>query len=186
MKLDINPSTPTGARWASVVGTARARDAKPPRKKRFTGPTAESKAWEREQAAKGGWFIKMAVPNWMNHKTVTREQAASQRDAQRKQKERVALEMAAWRPKLPPPLLVTLTRYGPKTLDAHDNLRASMKYVVDEIARYFGIDDGDTANIRFEYAQEPARWCGVRIEVASAPMTVPEARAVLAVAGGGR
>ncbi len=42
-------------------------------------------------------------------------------------------------PKLP--LVVTITRYGPRKLD-DDNLDSACKYVRDEVARAIGTDDG--------------------------------------------
>lgn len=41
----------------------------------------------------------------------------------------------------PPPLLVTITRVGPRRLD-DDNLASACKYVRDQIAAEVGIDDG--------------------------------------------
>ncbi len=55
---------------------------------------------------------------------------------------------------LPLPCVVRLTRLGPKLLD-FDNLVGSCKAVVDEIARRLGVDDGNTALVRFEYDQAP-------------------------------
>jgi hypothetical protein len=49
------------------------------------------------------------------------------------------------------PMTVTLTRIGPRKLDA-DNLAGSMKHVQDQIARELGIDDGDS-RIRWVYEQ---------------------------------
>ena len=40
-----------------------------------------------------------------------------------------------------PPLVVTITRYGPRRLD-DDNLDTACKYVRDEVARTIGLDDG--------------------------------------------
>lgn len=44
----------------------------------------------------------------------------------------------------PLPLVVTITRIGPKRLD-DDNLEGACKYVRDEIARMIGEDDGSPA-----------------------------------------
>lgn len=41
----------------------------------------------------------------------------------------------------PPPLLVTITRIGPRKLD-DDNLASACKYARDQIASAVGIDDG--------------------------------------------
>jgi hypothetical protein len=57
------------------------------------------------------------------------------------------------------PCVVTLTRFSPspKPLD-DDNLEGSLKYVRDTVAKWLGVDDGDKARIRFEYAQQRAPW----------------------------
>lgn len=51
-----------------------------------------------------------------------------------------------------PPFVVTLTRLSCGRMD-DDGLAASMKGVRDGIASALGIDDGDTARLRFRYAQ---------------------------------
>lgn len=62
----------------------------------------------------------------------------------------------AWRAaelKAPPlPVVVSLTRVSPRTLD-DDNLRGSLKAVRDEIAKVLSVDDGDTKRIAFAYDQ---------------------------------
>jgi hypothetical protein len=83
----------------------------------------------------------------------------------REQKRLVAL--ALWCvPRPPLPAVVTVTRIAPRQLDSHDNLRSAAKYVVDEIARCYGVDDRSEL-YQWRYAQErgPA---AVRIEVAAA------------------
>lgn len=50
------------------------------------------------------------------------------------------------------PCTVTLTRIAPRSLDAHDNLRAGMKAAVDGIALWLGIDDADE-RVTWRYAQ---------------------------------
>ena len=59
-----------------------------------------------------------------------------------------------------------LTRYSPRLLDEHDNLRSSFKHIVDAIAAHCGKPDNDPA-FTWEYRQEitPAGCYGVRIEV---------------------
>ncbi len=53
---------------------------------------------------------------------------------------------------LPPmPVVVTLTRTGPRKLD-DDNLQAALKYVRDQIACVVGVDDGSTL-YTWKYAQ---------------------------------
>jgi len=54
----------------------------------------------------------------------------------KKQKLAMAKVFMVERPKVQPPCKVTLTRIAPRSLDEHDNLRASLKYVTDAIAEY--------------------------------------------------
>lgn len=49
-------------------------------------------------------------------------------------------------------LFFTLTRHGQNALDT-DNLAGSFKHVQDAIAKWFGVDDGDTEKIAFDYQQ---------------------------------
>lgn len=66
--------------------------------------------------------------------------------------------------RLPLPLVVTITRCGPGTLDT-DNLAASAKHARDGIADALGIDDGDP-RIDWQVRQERARSWGVRVTIA--------------------
>jgi hypothetical protein len=74
--------------------------------------------------------------------------------ANRKKQQRTATAMAlatlTRRPTLP--VVVTLTRFGPKALD-DDNLRGAMKFCRDEIASYYGVNDGGK-DIEWRYGQE--------------------------------
>ncbi len=68
-----------------------------------------------------------------------------------------------------PRFVVALTRVSPATsklLDEHDNLRGALKHVVDGICDHLGVDDGNTARIRFEYSQERGPWA-VRFTVSA-------------------
>ena len=67
-------------------------------------------------------------------------------------------------PKLP--IIVTLTRISAGELDEHDNLRGSLKAVVDQIAEQYGIADKDK-RIDWQYAQEkaPRGTHGVRVRI---------------------
>ena len=68
---------------------------------------------------------------------------------------------------VPVPCTVRLTRIAPSMgLDPHDNLPASLKNAVDQIARLSGVDDRDP-RIKWEYAQErgPAKVYEVHVEV---------------------
>ncbi len=52
------------------------------------------------------------------------------------------------------PIVVTLTRIGSTFIrDEHENLPVGCKSVVDGIADFFGIDDGDKTKVRWVYAQ---------------------------------
>lgn len=61
-----------------------------------------------------------------------------------------------------PPLVVTITRIGKKSLDG-DNLQGSAKASRDGVADYLGIDDGSDA-VTWLYAQEPGPYA-VRIAI---------------------
>lgn len=65
------------------------------------------------------------------------------------------------------PCVVRLTRYGQNMLD-DDNLAGSFKGCRDQIARQLGVNDGDTANVKFEYAQVAnGRNYAVKVEIQS-------------------
>lgn len=59
-------------------------------------------------------------------------------------------------------LVVTLTRRSPGALDAHDNLRAALKSVVDAVAEYFEVDDANP-RLEWRYAQVRGK-ANVRID----------------------
>ena len=61
-----------------------------------------------------------------------------------------------------PPLVVRLTRIGPRKLDG-DNLQGTLKAVRDALAHKLGVDDGSDA-VRWEYAQERGPYA-VRVEI---------------------
>ena len=61
------------------------------------------------------------------------------------------LGLGSWRP--PSTGTIYLCRIGPKPLDAHDNLPASCKPVVDEIALWLGLDDDREFGRRVAYSQ---------------------------------
>lgn len=64
------------------------------------------------------------------------------------------------------PVRVKVTRIAPRALDAHDNLRASLKAVVDGIADWLKSKDNDP-RITWDYGQERGkpRQYAVRVEV---------------------
>lgn len=69
-------------------------------------------------------------------------------------------------PRLIGPVKVTITRVAPRPLDSHDNLRSSLKAVVDGISDWLGVKDNDE-RIEWAYAQERGapKTYAVRIEV---------------------
>jgi crossover junction endodeoxyribonuclease RusA len=67
-------------------------------------------------------------------------------------------------PYLPPPLVVTLTRIAPRSLD-DDNLCAAMKATRDGIADRLGVTDNDP-RVVWRYAQQRGRIAATMIELA--------------------
>lgn len=63
------------------------------------------------------------------------------------------------------PCAVKLVRCAPQMLDPGDNLEMSLKHVRDGVADWIGVNDRDDTRVRYEYAQEPTKHYGVRIEV---------------------
>jgi len=80
------------------------------------------------------------------------------------EQELVLWSLALSRAKRHAPCVVRLTRVAPGTrpLD-DDNLRGALKNVRDAVAKWLGIDDGDS-RVTYAYKQERGPW-GVRIEV---------------------
>lgn len=71
--------------------------------------------------------------------------------------------------KFPPmPVIVTITRIGPRKLD-DDNLAAACKYVRDVIARRIGVDDGSDL-YTWRYQQRKGEY-GVDVEIVTRPTT---------------
>lgn len=68
------------------------------------------------------------------------------------------------------PCTIRITRFAPKGLDAHDNLRMAVKYILDqtcaEIMNDFrpGRADGSD-QLSFEYAQEKSKTYAIKIEI---------------------
>jgi hypothetical protein len=158
-------TTATGREWARLIREARAADkpARKPRAKRFTGLCAQRKAWLREQAAKPGIFFGTGhIPNWLNvrmhHHAKAVKAATQRRDAFAEVRSRGGFPV--------PPLVVTITRYGPRVMD-DDGLAASLKHYRDGVADALCIDDGDTGRLRFVNRQETAKFYGLRIVIES-------------------
>jgi hypothetical protein len=68
------------------------------------------------------------------------------------------------------PCIIKLTRFAPKPLDAHDNLRIALKYILDQCCAEIsgehrpGLADSKEG-FTFEYAQEKSKKYAVKIEI---------------------
>ena len=83
--------------------------------------------------------------------------------ARRVKNQRVVVAVVLAKKRAPqPPVVVTITRCSPGTLD-DDNATASAKAVRDEVARWLGVDDRDP-RVVFVVHQRRAKW-GVEIAV---------------------
>lgn len=94
----------------------------------------------------------------------------------RDQKQIVAAFFRVKRPERPAfPLVVTITRLGPRTLDS-DNLASSGKHVRDAVAVWLGVDDGvaertlidGVPQVEWRVVAEKSKVYGVRIEMRAA------------------
>ncbi len=61
------------------------------------------------------------------------------------------------------PAVITLTRIGPRKLD-DDNLASAFKYVRDEVARHYGVDDG-SGLYAWRYEQRVEKGYSVEIQI---------------------
>lgn len=134
------------------------------RKKRFTGDASAYKRWLREMDAGPGIFIPMRTVNELNkheHWRYRQRRAAAQHSQ--------VLSGLVHAKGLPDkiPVHVRMTRYSPGQLDSHDGLRAAFKFVVDEIANWYGADDADP-QFEWSYKQERSKHYGIRIEIQEA------------------
>lgn len=68
------------------------------------------------------------------------------------------------RPRLP--VVVTVTRISPRTLDNHDNARGACKPAVDEIAAYLGLRSDADPRVTWEYRQQQGRGFALVVEIA--------------------
>lgn len=89
------------------------------------------------------------------------------RNARKKEQQRevyFAWKATAFGRRLPKlPVVVRLTRFGPRLLDS-DNLAASFKGIRDTVAELMHVDDGSDA-IQFEYGQQHDAGYAVTIQV---------------------
>ena len=95
-----------------------------------------------------------------------REHWAPKAKRARVQRETARLSTLAMAPYPRPPLTITLTRLGKRTLDT-DNLARSFKAIRDGIAEALGIDDGDP-RLDWQYGQEIAKKYSVRVDISEA------------------
>jgi hypothetical protein len=65
-------------------------------------------------------------------------------------------------------LVVTMTRIGPTLIRDSDNLSSSFKSVRDQLAAFFGFDDGDS-RVTWTCRQEKGKDYQVRIELSHGP-----------------
>lgn len=80
-----------------------------------------------------------------------------------KKKQKTATKLALCGRPIPLlPLLITITRVGPRKLD-DDNLQSACKYVRDQIATAVGVDDG-SEQYTWIYKQQIGRY-GVEVEI---------------------
>lgn len=97
------------------------------------------------------WRMETKGENWARSQMVV----FALRRASKKAREATELRLSQLeRPSLP--CEVTLVRCSNGELD-DDNLRAAMKPIRDEVARWVGCDDKQGRGIRFRYAQLPAK-----------------------------
>jgi hypothetical protein len=153
--------------WKAIIAAEMAREqkrelAKADKVKVPQDDSADWLKWKREMEKLPGMFVACELmPNWLNKKVpswVARAVVKMQR--------RGAFEKATeWReknPKVLPPYLVTITRYGPHPMDDDGNT-AAVKRQRDGVARALDIDDGKTELIRFVPAYTHAKFYGYRV-----------------------
>lgn len=120
--------------------------------------------WLAEMQSGAGIFIPMRTStpgNTLRHWSIEGREA-------KKQREIVTAHLIVNRATLSAfPVRVTLTRYGPGKLPDWVNMGGMMKHVIDAIAKFYGVDDGDPRwQWDFQPPQRGKSW-GVRIEITS-------------------
>lgn len=97
--------------------------------------------------------------------------------ARRVKAERQAVAwMLAGKAKPKTPCTVRLTRVTPRGTADDDNLAGALKAVRDTVAEWIGVDDKDSATVRYVYAQRRGPWA-VEIEFGE-PTQTPEFREI--------
>jgi hypothetical protein len=114
------------------------------------------------------WQLKVKIANESN----SSENRHVKAHRHRIQKGKVKAKFVKEKPNIRLPCKVTLTRIAPRSLDAHDNLPMSMKWIVDAIADCIipGLKPGradDNKEISWEYKQEKGKphEYGLKIEI---------------------
>lgn len=136
------------------------------RRKVGTGSWAVQKAWVCRMRCEPGIFLAVRTVTEKNsggHWAVKAKRAGSQRES-------ASMAVWAWfkgggEYAAELPIRVTLTRYGPRLLDA-DNAVSALAHLRDGIADAFGVDDAAGSGIDWIYAEQvksPAKCYGVRI-----------------------
>lgn len=105
------------------------------------------------------YSVPITLPSLLNLRVHWREMKGIKRQ------QRFAVKICMRDAVIPPgPLVVTITRVGPRKLD-DDNLQGACKYVRDQIADIVGVDDG-SPHYTWIYKQQTGRY-GVEIEITS-------------------
>lgn len=133
----------------------------PARKRCINGERFQ--AWLKEMEQGNGVFVAIHTSTPGNSR---RHWSAEGRDA-KKQRTAACMALLTIRHRLPLfPVHVKFTRYGPSAVDRH-NLPGMLKHLIDGVADFYGVDDGDP-RWEFEFAP-PAKapYWGVRIDIES-------------------
>lgn len=104
------------------------------------------------------FHIPIKLPSLANARMHWKKMAA----LKQKQREATAVMLHVSGPIPALPLIVTITRIGPRVLD-DDNLASSCKYVRDQIATAIGVDDGSPL-YTWRYKQRAGHY-GVEVEI---------------------
>ena len=107
-----------------------------------------------QRAGDAPWAVLVRLPIKVESEANKREHWRKVNKRKQEQREATHMAVAAAFKKTPlqAPLIVTLTRIGPRKLDS-DNVVGGFKFVRDGVAKAVGIDDGDRARIGWNYAQ---------------------------------
>lgn len=147
-----------------LLNVARAKSNEPapaPRKPRGKGRVGIAKATFRVSHTSTGGLI-LDVPLYTTTEANTHGHWAAK--AKRAEKQREIMGYALAGRKLPQlPASIKFTRIGKRKMD-DDNLASSMKHIRDEIARFFGVDDGSD-RYQWSYSQAIGSFYSVHIEI---------------------